>query len=85
MRKLNNDIVDQRLIGRNIKRISSYIDKETSISFQCLADGCGYVWMAKPGNIFNGRGCPQCAGLVKLTNEVVDRKLSNRRIVRVGN
>lgn len=85
MKKLNNNIVDQRLCDRNIKRIDDYIDKETPIRFQCLMNNCNYIWMAKPGNIFSKRGCPQCVGLARLSDKMVDQKLIDRNIIRLEN
>jgi hypothetical protein len=84
---LTNEIIDQRLCERNIKRIENYITDSTNIkiSFQCLISSCLYVWGATPNNILNNNsGCPQCAGVVKLTNETVDRRLINRNIKRIN-
>ena len=82
MRKNTNEDVDNRLIGRNIKRLDEYINKEIKINFQCLK--CNHIWEAKPGNILNNkRGCPKCARLLRLSNEIVDSKLIDRNIIRL--
>jgi DNA-directed RNA polymerase subunit M/transcription elongation factor TFIIS len=85
--KLTNEDVDIKLIAdnREIKRLGDYIDAKTKILWQCLI--CQYIWSATPGNILNGKkGCPKCGGKVKLTNEIVDRRLyeTNRSIKRLG-
>jgi hypothetical protein len=88
-RKLTNEIIDQRLIGRNIKRLDDYIDIMTKIPFQCLVEGCDFIWLATPDAITgkNKNGCPKCAGNAKLSNEYIDKELikNNRKIKRLGN
>ena len=78
MRKLTNEIVDQKLIGRNIKRLGNYIDTRTKIEFECLVFGCEYKWITLPYKILTEKhGCHKCAGHIKLTNfegSVIDRK-----------
>jgi hypothetical protein len=82
-KKLTNEDVDKRLVGTGIKRLEDYVNCDFNISFQCLI--CNYVWDARPQNIFSGKGCPKCAGVSRLTNEVVDQRLSLRSIKRMGN
>lgn len=58
------------------------IDKHT---IECVL--CDHTWEVRLNDIVNnGTGCPSCAGLVKLTNGVIDRRLiaDDRCIVRVG-
>ncbi len=54
--RLTNEIIDNRLEGRNIKRIGNYIDKDTPIEWQCLETGD--MWKCLPNNIFRGYGNP---------------------------
>lgn len=80
--KLTTEAVDNRLLDKNIKRISDYINTYTKIQFGCLI--CHYVWYAKPNSIINvGTGCPHCAGNSQLTNDTVDARLQNRNIQRL--
>lgn len=83
MKKLTNENIDRRLV--NIKRLEDHINCNYKISFQCLVDDCNHIWQATTGNILSGRGCPKCAGLLPLTNEIVDQKLLFRNIKRIGN
>lgn len=86
IRKLSNDILDSRLIGRDIKRLGDYIKSSIKINFQCLISQCGFIWAASPNSILSIKsGCPKCAGLVKLSNEEIDTRLQNRNIKRLGN
>jgi predicted transport protein len=85
MKKLNNDIVDTRLVDRKIKRLDNYINSWTAINFQCLVETCMYIWKTRTDDIFGGHGCPQCSGNAKLNNKVIDEKLINRNIKRIGN
>jgi very-short-patch-repair endonuclease len=83
--RLTNEIIDSRLLNRNIKRIGSYINDLTKINFKCLIEGCNYNWYAKVNDIINGgHGCPNCAGQVSLTDEIIDKRLINRDIKRIG-
>lgn len=58
--KLNKQEVVDRLanIDPFIEFIGEYIDSQTSSTFRCKR--CGKVWLAKPNNILNGKGCPHC-------------------------
>lgn len=80
---LNNTIVDKRLENRNLKRLGNYINSYTKIEFQCL--DCEYIWNSPPNRILNGHNCPRCGGKLKLTNEIMDNRLSNRNISRIDN
>jgi hypothetical protein len=82
---LNNDLIDQKLFDRNIKRVGNYINNKISIDFQCLMEGCHYIWKTSPGAILRDTGCPSCAGLLPLTNNIIDQRLIGRNIKRLGN
>jgi len=56
---LNNEIIDNRLKNRSIKRIDNYINDKTNINFQCLK--CNNIWRATTNNVTRNRGCPICA------------------------
>lgn len=43
----------------NIEVIDTYIKAKTPIMHKCKL--CGYEWYAKPTNVLNGTGCPQCS------------------------
>lgn len=61
--QLTNEMVDNRLIGRNIKRLDNYIKGNININWECLIESCGYIWSAAPTNVLNviKSGCPSCA------------------------
>ena len=44
--------------NQDIMVIGVYIDALTPILHKCKIDGC--EWFARPANILNGNGCPQC-------------------------
>jgi hypothetical protein len=58
--KLTNRDIDERLIGRNIKRLDDYINCSEKIRFQCELDG--HIWDCRPNSIVNKHktGCPLC-------------------------
>lgn len=58
-----------------IEVIGVYFGAETPILHRCLIDG--YEWMPRPGNVLSGKGCPICAGNIRLTNsEYVERLMA---------
>ena len=83
--RLTNDIIDERLIDRDIKRLSDIINGHTGIDFVCLI--CAWIWNASPTSIISGKksGCPRCAGCLKLTNEIIDKRLYALPLKRIGN
>lgn len=80
--KLTNEIVDARLVGRNIQRLGDYINTRTKIKWLCSK---GHEWNAFPDTILRGHGCPKCAGNMPLTNAEVDSRLDGRNIQRLEN
>ena len=83
-KKLTNEIVDTRILDRSIKRLDDYINNKTPIRFQCLISTCNYIWPTAPTDLINkGHGCPQCAGELKLTNEIIDERIKGRPIKRL--
>ena len=58
-RKTHNEYIEElKMVNQNIEVIGEYIDASTSILHRCKIDG--YTWMARPGNILFGKGCPKC-------------------------
>lgn len=85
--KLTNENVDERLIGRNIKRLEDCKNSIIKIGWQCLIDGCGYIWRTTPSSIISSMhtGCPKCSNRMPITNEIIDEKLIGRNIKRLEN
>lgn len=83
MIKLTNEIIDERLKNRIIKRIDDYEGLSVKIKWECLK--CSYVFCSKPREILDGSGCHRCSKRIRLNNEIVDEKLSNRLIKRLDN
>lgn len=84
MRRLTNEIIDQRLENRPIKRGEDYAGAKIKIIWICL--DCSWNWLATPDSIINinKSGCPNCAGNLSLTNKIIDKRLSGRSIKRIG-
>jgi len=83
-RKLTNEIIDERLVGRSVKRLENYINSITKILFGCTIFDCAYKWKSTPSNILWGNGCPQCAGLAPLSNNIIDQRLIGKNIKRLN-
>jgi len=81
---LDNNIIDAKLKNREITRIGTFTHSSKKIKWQCNVDG--YIWEATTSSILNcNNGCPKCSDNIRLTNEIIDEKIKNRQIVRVGN
>ena len=79
-KKLTNNIVDDLLKGRNIKRLSDLINARHAADWLCLIDGCNYQWKTSARSILNNNtGCPNCSGKAKLTNNIVDQRIVDRK------
>lgn len=80
--RLTNEIIDEKLKDKNIKRISSYITGSSQITVQCLIKDCGHVWelytFYLSGNYFHG--CSKCAKNCKLSKIEVNNRLILRNI-----
>lgn len=87
-KKLTNEIIDQRLIGKNIKRIGDYTNKRTKIECRCLVEGCNNTWKVLPLNMLKRNSCAECSMRVRgenqlLTTEIVDARLLEKNIKRL--
>ena len=68
VRKTHDEYVNEvSKINDNIEVLGVYKSASTHILHRCKVDG--YMWMAKPNNILNGKGCPKCGGTIKKTHE----------------
>lgn len=80
-KRITNEIIDQRLLGRNIFRVDDYQGAVTKINFKCE---CGKTWLAKPKTIINdNRGCSKCSKKERITNETIDAYLVDKSIRRL--
>lgn len=59
--RLTDEIIDERIEGRSIKRGEAYPGSlKTKMKWECLE--CGYEWMATTDKVVNEyTGCPSCA------------------------
>lgn len=56
---LTDEIIDTRLKERAIKRIDHYgVNNRISLQWQCCIKTCQYLWIASPGSVLGGSGCP---------------------------
>lgn len=82
--KISKEIINQRLLssGRQITLVGDYTNAHTKTEFMC---GVGHSWLAKPGNILSGFGCPTCKALKSTLSidDVTDRLISDGRGIRV--
>lgn len=81
--RLTNEIIDKRLMVRNIERLDNFILGSVKIRFKCLIDKCSYIWNSTPNNILRKKGCPKCSNRLKLTNEIVDERIYGLNLKRI--
>jgi hypothetical protein len=55
---LTTEDINARISDRGLAMLDEFISSHTKVRFQCSE---GHTWEAKPNNILNGRGCPDCA------------------------
>ena len=55
---LTTEDINARISERGLVMLDEFISSHTKVRFQCSK---GHTWEAKPNNILNGRGCPDCA------------------------
>lgn len=83
---LNDQIIEQRLLEQQIpiqKLDNDIKGNQTKFSVRCL--NCNYIWKTTANNIFSARkGCPKCNDQ-RLNNDIVDARLKDRPIIRLGN
>jgi predicted nucleic acid-binding Zn-ribbon protein len=67
----------------HITRISDCFSKNDIIKLKC--NKCHHLWETKPLFLNNCKkyGCPKCANIIKLTNEIVDERIKDRNISRL--
>lgn len=74
--KLTDDEVHDRATSRGFTLLSAYTNMNTPVIFLC---GHGHTWKAKPAWVLSGahgRGCPHCAGIGKLNQDVINERLA---------
>lgn len=80
---ITNEEVDRRLEGRQMYRIGNYVKSDEKLLFGCKK--CGYEWNASLTSAIRAKiGCPRCAGNARLTNDIIDERLKNKSIYRIG-
>ncbi len=61
----------------------TYCGSANKIPFKCKK--CGTVWLAKPGDILYGKGCPGCKNRKTHDEFVKEMELVNNSVIIVGN
>lgn len=68
-------------IPKKYTLMSTYTKASNYHTLKCT---CGNTWKAVLSEIFRGRGCPRCAGNIKLTSLDIDKRLLSRPIYRLS-
>lgn len=78
-----NETIDVLIKNRSIIRLSNIINSTTKIKWKC--NKCNYIWTTTPHHIINLKtGCPKCANNIKLNNDIIDERIKNRDLIRIG-
>ncbi|HFW6856022.1 TPA: GIY-YIG nuclease family protein [Escherichia coli] len=54
-------------VNPDVEVLGQIVNNSTKVSCRCKV--CDHVWSANPDKLKNGRGCPKCAGKMKLSQE----------------
>lgn len=81
-KKLTTEIVNERIVDRGFVLVDEYVDSTKRIAFRCQK---GHEWLALPGSVMGGSGCPHCAGQARLTADIVNKRIADRGITLIGN
>ena len=83
-RLTEKDVID-RLFKLDIILLEPYVNTATAHNIQCIK--CDYIWKKKLSNVVSGEKnkCPKCYGKLPLTNDIVDDRLKDTNIKRIGN
>lgn len=82
--KLTKEIINnERLQNRTVKMIGDYCGITKYNTFKC--DICNHLWITIANCVINnGTNCPKCAGNIKLTKEIVNKRIKDRNIIMLG-
>lgn len=84
MRRLTKEIINQRLLddNRGISFVGNYTNARTKSLFECLKK---HQWLAKPYSVHKLKsGCPHCDNQFPLTKEEVNKRITSRSIIMIG-
>ena len=59
--RLTPDEHHRRAAERGIEWLEVPVNKETNTPARCI--GCAHEWTPRPGNVYQGNGCPRCAAI----------------------
>lgn len=79
--RCNDDIINY-LKSKNIIPLSNYINSTTKMNFKCNI--CNHIWNVLPRYLCKSGNCPNCTGIIKITNEIIDKDLQSRNIKRIS-
>lgn len=81
-----NNIIDNNVKNKKITRIDNFKGYHEKIKFQCNI--CEKYWDIRPGDVISknvgAEGCTECSGNSKLNNTIIDNRMKDRSIIRVG-
>ena len=61
----------------NVQLEGPYLGSQVKHNFRCASL---HTWQAAPSKIFQGYGCPECSGTKRLTKEIVNARLEDKKI-----
>lgn len=77
MRKSTESFIgDLSKVNPSIEVLGEYANTKTPIALECKK--CGWEWMASPGSVLAGSGCPNCAGRPEKSTELFKMQLADR-------
>ena len=75
LKSTSSFVSEMKQINKSITIIGEY--ENSSSPIKCKCNVCSYIWYPLPGNLLQGSGCPNCAGLRKKTHNEFVEELRN--------
>jgi len=80
--RLSRSAVNERLEERTVRLVGDYVTSSTKTRFYC--EICGGEWMARPKDVMKGSGCTRCPRPLRLSKEIVNKRLEGRSVRLIG-
>lgn len=74
---LTSEEVNNRISCKHIQLEGPYLGSQLKHNFRCVSN---HIWQAAPSKVFQGHGCPYCSGTKRLTKEIVNSRLEDKKI-----
>lgn len=79
--QLSKESINQTLKDKNIELVGEYLGARLVTQFKCSEN---HQWVASPSNVLHKSGCPYCSGRARLSKEIINERIKDRKLELVG-